>query len=343
MKNKFKKILDIFNRKNIIIIDYSKLKEYIEFCLEYDKKIKMPLQTEHHHILPKSLFAEYTNLKENSWNGAHLLHKDHYIAHQLLVLSLDNFEMRYAFQKMSEKILLEKNTNVPEYFQHIKEKTIKENALKRKEKILKLKEEGKYDDWKNKWNSKRQKSLNKISKNNKTVRENALEKRSENISKKFLKNGRETTIAIETSKKGVKTRKKLYVNKDGEVTNKLKEAGKKCKETLKELVYDEAQNKIVTRQEKRNFTRIKNNERKAKKYKLMHTNGRFICITIKRELDKISSELYKKSKDNYLYSTLSIQEKMKKAGKERFIGLYVEEVPSKDISFEVYDDFQIKI
>ena len=36
------------------------------------KDIKIKNQTELHHILPKSLFPEYKNLKEHSWNGVNL-------------------------------------------------------------------------------------------------------------------------------------------------------------------------------------------------------------------------------------------------------------------------------
>ena len=39
---------------------------------------------ENHHIIPKSLFPEYSNLKENPWNSVLLTAREHYLIHALI-------------------------------------------------------------------------------------------------------------------------------------------------------------------------------------------------------------------------------------------------------------------
>ena len=57
--------------------------DYIQFCFESNQHYTTP-DCERHHILPKSLFPEYENLRDNNWNLANLLYRDHYIAHRML-------------------------------------------------------------------------------------------------------------------------------------------------------------------------------------------------------------------------------------------------------------------
>lgn len=77
-------------------LDAELLDEYLDFCLfsntENDKKI------ERHHILPKSLFNEYS---KNTDNIAKLSPKNHYLAHEFLVRIFKNsIEMMRAFNLM---------------------------------------------------------------------------------------------------------------------------------------------------------------------------------------------------------------------------------------------------
>lgn len=77
-------------------LDAELLDEYLDFCLfsntENDKKI------EQHHILPKSLFSEYS---KNTDNIAKLSPKNHYLAHEFLVRIFKNsIEMMHAFNLM---------------------------------------------------------------------------------------------------------------------------------------------------------------------------------------------------------------------------------------------------
>lgn len=44
--------------------------------------------TERHHILPRSIFKQYSNLKENTWNEAILSNRAHIIAHYMLAKAI---------------------------------------------------------------------------------------------------------------------------------------------------------------------------------------------------------------------------------------------------------------
>lgn len=87
----------------LTVVDSTKLQEYIDFCLYNDRKIKSPFETENHHILPKSLFPEYSNLASNSWNSVHLLYEHHYTAHSLLAAAIDEPNMTFAWNSMNNK------------------------------------------------------------------------------------------------------------------------------------------------------------------------------------------------------------------------------------------------
>lgn len=65
--------------------------------------IKIINETEHHHVLPRSLFPEYTALSEHPWNGVHLTHREHFICHWLLtkmVLNKSKYSMLNALSMM---------------------------------------------------------------------------------------------------------------------------------------------------------------------------------------------------------------------------------------------------
>ena len=65
-------------------------------CSEHNKEL--------HHILPKSLFPEYKNLKAFEWNSVYLTFKEHYICHRLLpkfCKSSDKYKMAYALLRMT--------------------------------------------------------------------------------------------------------------------------------------------------------------------------------------------------------------------------------------------------
>lgn len=57
---------------------------------------------ERHHILPKSLFKEYSNLKVFKWNKVLLTAREHFICHMLLVKHYRKLEDKNANVKMSK-------------------------------------------------------------------------------------------------------------------------------------------------------------------------------------------------------------------------------------------------
>lgn len=103
MKNK---ILQIFKSSGLNIISEENLEKYIEFCIVNDCHKRIKGKTSHHHILPKAKnlpFEKYSNLRENPWNGSHLLFKNHYYAHYLLTKSIYHYSIYFSFLQMHNK------------------------------------------------------------------------------------------------------------------------------------------------------------------------------------------------------------------------------------------------
>lgn len=76
---------------------------------------------ENHHILPSCLFKEYSNLRENNWNGVLLTAKEHFICHALLCKMVDNnykIKLYSAFNKLqySDKNQQRYTSKLYEYF-----------------------------------------------------------------------------------------------------------------------------------------------------------------------------------------------------------------------------------
>ena len=76
------------------------LRRYLKFIESFKKEKSIKNKTHNHHILPRSLFPEYKNLKINKWNKAILTYREHYIAHYLLAKALGG-NMWYAFNRMN--------------------------------------------------------------------------------------------------------------------------------------------------------------------------------------------------------------------------------------------------
>ena len=71
------------------------IKRYINFILHFEYK-----KGHKHHILPKSIFPEFSNLKMYPWNCKILSPRAHYIAHYILSKAYGN-KMLYAFNMLS--------------------------------------------------------------------------------------------------------------------------------------------------------------------------------------------------------------------------------------------------
>ena len=90
-------------KKRTKIRDINKLNEYISYCLDKDKNMKIKSKTSNHHILPRSLFPEFEDLGKNNWNSCHLLYNEHYIAHSLLAQALEEPSSLFAWYCMSNQ------------------------------------------------------------------------------------------------------------------------------------------------------------------------------------------------------------------------------------------------
>ena len=80
----------------------SDVNKYINFCFNNSTEYKKG-KTARHHILPKAVFPQFTNLKEFPWNGIHLSNDNHYIAHALLFEAIDNISVASAWYAMNNK------------------------------------------------------------------------------------------------------------------------------------------------------------------------------------------------------------------------------------------------
>jgi len=116
--------------RTLDVINDSKLLQYVDFCLVQNQDKKIVSATSHHHILPQAIFQEFVNLNENTWNGVHLNHGDHYLAHALLAQAVSNFSISKAFQGMHNKEVPLRNisNNIlvnAEIYQELKERDSK--------------------------------------------------------------------------------------------------------------------------------------------------------------------------------------------------------------------------
>lgn len=95
-----------YSKYYLLIIEKAKL----ENRKKYTKDNKNYVYYENHHILPRSLFPDYSNLKDNPWNGVLLTAKEHYICHALIwkhykkLKSVNNcYKMFNAFKRMNKQ------------------------------------------------------------------------------------------------------------------------------------------------------------------------------------------------------------------------------------------------
>jgi len=236
MKNLKNKILQEFLNSDIKIVSQEKLEQYIEYCIYNDQKHRIKGKTAYHHILPKSLFGDYKNLKENPWNGTHLVYSDHYYAHWLLTEAIDDYDMLYAFVKMHKQDIgngrIIKEDLIPaDEFALIVEKQTKEHIiLLTKEFIDK---DGKVTSIAKEAGKKMTKTRNKEYLNEDgeittSYKEGHIRMAKTRTTKVIDYKGDETSIQMNATKKAKNTILKEFIDKDGNITSIAKEAGKKC-------------------------------------------------------------------------------------------------------------------
>lgn len=72
----------MYLHKNFIQNKYTKW--YFNIIKNAKSRTMPRSETEHHHILPRSIYPEYENLKENPWNGIYLTFREHLLCHWML-------------------------------------------------------------------------------------------------------------------------------------------------------------------------------------------------------------------------------------------------------------------
>jgi len=92
--------MNLLEKFSSMKINESEMIVYVKFCKD-NAISKIKGETSHHHILPVSLFKQYSDLKLNAWNGVHLTYANHYKAHYLLTKAIDDFGQLSAFVKMN--------------------------------------------------------------------------------------------------------------------------------------------------------------------------------------------------------------------------------------------------
>lgn len=86
MQNIYKSHISKFLKNNYSTIYY----QIIDRALVENRKKTKPDSSDHiyyelHHILPRSIYPEFVNLKAHKWNGVLLTAREHFICHKLLV------------------------------------------------------------------------------------------------------------------------------------------------------------------------------------------------------------------------------------------------------------------
>lgn len=87
---------EIFQTLSSITNNPHYVKRYVNFIFSRKQE---GATFELHHILPKSLWPDYKDLRMNKWNGIKLTPKEHFIAHHILAKALGN-KMWIAFHSM---------------------------------------------------------------------------------------------------------------------------------------------------------------------------------------------------------------------------------------------------
>lgn len=92
-------LIECVESKNIPVNKHY-IDRYIKFCQAYADVNPRNDIIEYHHILPKSLFPEYEDLKIHKWNGVYLSASAHMIAHWILKRALLCQETSFALWAM---------------------------------------------------------------------------------------------------------------------------------------------------------------------------------------------------------------------------------------------------
>lgn len=354
-------ILEKFINSNIEIICKEKLLKYISLCINKNNKQRIKYKTEYHHILPRSLFPDYADLKSNEWNGVHLLYEDHYVAHSILAEALNSYEMLSAWIMMNDmntktnKIIKPEEIIGKEKYSYLREMTIR----KRSEYLAKeiIDDEGNITTVAKEYGKKVSCTLKKeiVDENGNitTVAKERAKKNKETVTKEIVDEkgnitsiakeralvsantmiteindtkGNITTLAKERAIIASNKMKKKRLDENGNITTIYKESGKKGSITLnKEVVLEDGTKSTIIKEraKKKSITDAK----KGKKYNLYHIHLGLLSSNVPNSvICKISQQLPKRDKDNYIGKTIAAQKVLIKNYNSLLIGLYTEEI-----------------
>lgn len=90
-------LLELSNNTNELI-----LRRYLKF-ISTRPGIMIKGSTHLHHILPKApdFYPQYKSIADNPWNGVHLTHREHFIAHWMLAKAFPKSSQSRAFYHMT--------------------------------------------------------------------------------------------------------------------------------------------------------------------------------------------------------------------------------------------------
>lgn len=89
--------------KNLTLESEFWCNRYLKFIEKFTEQTYIKGKTHNHHILPNSIFPEYTCFKLNPWNKSILSHRSHYIAHYMLAKIFGD-KMWFAFNNMNSSL-----------------------------------------------------------------------------------------------------------------------------------------------------------------------------------------------------------------------------------------------
>lgn len=112
---------------------------------------------ERHHILPKSIFPQYTNLEDYPWNRIYLTLKEHFIVHCLLVKMVHGDNQRKMLQALNLMGNNDKNITNSKLYKYFRGKFINSLTGIPKSEEHKQLQRKLYTEERRKWNSERTK------------------------------------------------------------------------------------------------------------------------------------------------------------------------------------------
>ena len=292
-----------FINSDLDIISKEKLMEYIDFCLNKNLNKRIKGKVSLHHILPSSLFGEYSIINEFPWNGSYLFYSDHYYAHFLLTEALNNYSIEHAFISMHGRDLAKRRIEEFDLIPLEKYQAIMERRSNKKQL----------------WNETIVEFEGKLLSNSTIT--GIKSKRTQ--AKKFVDdNGEVTSIHKIVGKRMSETRKKEFVDDNGEVTNNYKETGKHLSKVKNNIFIKDGKETTIFKEAVKKSARTVID--RGPHYILMNINGEVINENIAQgDLRKIYQKLDNTSKENYYGKSNQSKAKIIKNNKEYLIGLYV--------------------